>query len=353
VVPSKTQWEDLFNSLDTYYPEITGWPILGTKLREAGWDHWYDFYDEQSGIEGTDNYGFTLFGSGDRGYDDGLFLGLKQSLQMWSSTDLGDGLAYAIYTAFSINEITDSNGNYNSGYSIRICNPSTTLSDGEIGSYTGNDGKKYSSIVINGVEWLSLNLSETQFRDNSWINGYNDGVYTPILDEDWYGNVNSSMLCAYDNVILNSQPTSIIQILSDKMAVWRHNSGEYSDYHGVKYNSYITLLVAPEPDIDCVLNNVEFKSEVYNNGVDVPLVTMSKIRAWNNYQDSNTQTLTVGQNIKRKYRDWNLFVPRVYGKPLQRIRNPWNFLRLDFDNTNNYRLVLHDTLVSYDAIYKR
>jgi hypothetical protein len=144
-----------------------------------------------------------------------------------------------------------------------------------------------------------------------------------------------------------------INSISSDMAVWQHNTGSYGNYYGVEYDSYITLLVAPEPDTDCVLNNVEFKSEAYDNGLDVPLVTMSKIRAWNNYQDSNTQTLTVGQNIKRKYRDWNLFVPRVYGKPLQRIRNPWNFLRLDFDNTNNYRLVLHDTLVSYDAIMKR
>jgi hypothetical protein len=144
-----------------------------------------------------------------------------------------------------------------------------------------------------------------------------------------------------------------INSISSDMAVWQHNTGNYGNYYGVEYDSYITLLVAPEPDIDCVLNNIEFKSEVYDNGVDVPLVTMSKIRAWNNYQDSNTQTLTVGQNIKRKYRDWNLFIPRVYGKPLQRIRNPWNFLRLDFDNTNNYRLVLHDTLVSYDAIYRK
>lgn len=140
---------------------------------------------------------------------------------------------------------------------------------------------------------------------------------------------------------------------SNNIAVWQHNSGEYCDYYGVKYDSYVTLLISPEPDVDCVLNNIEFKSEVYNNCIDVPLVTMSKIRAWNNYQDSNTQILTVGQNIKRKYRDWNLFVPRVHGKPLQRIRNPWNFLRLDFDNTNSYRLVLHDIIASYEAIYKR
>ena len=141
--------------------------------------------------------------------------------------------------------------------------------------------------------------------------------------------------------------------ISSNVAVWQHNVGSYGNYYGVEYDSHITLLVAPEPDIDCVLNNVEFKSEVYNNGIDVPTVTVNKIRAWNNYQDTNTQNLVVGQNIKRKYRDWNLFVPRVYGKPLQRIRNPWNFLRLDFDNTNNYRLVLHDTLVSYDAIYRK
>jgi len=135
-------------------------------------------------------------------------------------------------------------------------------------------------------------------------------------------------------------------------AIWQHNVGEYGDYYGVKNDSTITLLCAPEPDADCVLNNLEFKSEVYSDGVDMPGVTMSKIRVWNNYQDSNTQTLTVGSNTKRKYRDWNMFIPRVSGQPLQRIRNSWNFIQLDFNNNNNQKLVLHDVIVSYDAIIK-
>jgi len=352
VVPSNDQLTGLFNYIDTYDNANLEWPILGTKLRESGTIHWYSFYDENYQIDGTNDFGFSAVGSGSRFYD-GVFQGIKETFEMWTSTEMNGGYSYNYHTQFSINGMQDNPCLFSTGNSIRLCNPSTLLTDGSIGTYIQNDGSILNTVVINGVEWLSENLRETKYRNNSWIHGFDGGIYTPISNEEWAGNTNEGMLCAYNDTTLNSQPTSTIQTLSDKMAIWQHNTGEYCDYYGVKYDSYITLLVAPEPDIDCVLNNVEFKSEVYDSGVDVPLVTMNKIRAWNNYQDSNTQTLTVGQNIKRKYRDWNLFVPRVYGKPLQRIRNPWNFLRLDFDNTNNYRLVLHDVIVSFDAIYKR
>lgn len=202
VVPSKTQWENLFNSLDTYDSDITGWPVLGTKLRESGWDHWYQTLEEADGIEGTDDYGLSLVGDGDRGYDDGLFLGLKQSLQIWSSTDLGGGLAYAIYTAFSINEITDSNGNYASGYSVRLCNPSTLFSEGEVGAYTQNNGDILNTIVINGIEWLSQNLGETKYRNGDWISGYDGGVYTPISNANWAAKTTEAM-CYYNDEINN------------------------------------------------------------------------------------------------------------------------------------------------------
>jgi len=337
IVPDNMLWSDLFT-----YVGSGDYLIAGGKLKETGLSFWDD-----PNIGATNEFGFNSKGSGFRTID-GSFYGFHIETNYQSKTDY-----FYVYIQNNeewamLDNLTDSPI---PGLSIRLCNPTTSNANGHVGSYTQNDGTVIPTIVINGIEW-TMNLNETQFRNGDWIHGYDNGVYTPISNEDW-SLLATGAMCYYNDDESNGLTESTVQVLSDKVSVWQHNTGEYGDYYGVKYDSYITLLVAPEPDVDCVLNNVEFKSEVYDNGVDVPLVTMSKIRAWNNYQDSNTQTLTVGQNIKRKYRDWNLFVPRVYGKPLQRIRNPWNFLRLDFDNTNNYRLVLHDIIASYEAIYKR
>jgi len=179
IVPTKTIWEDLLNSLDTYDSGLTGWPILGTKLRESGWSHWYQILEGTSGIEGTDDYGLSFVGSGNRDNYDGVFSGLKEWLQLWSSTDI-DGYPYAVYTAYSLNEITDSNGEYRAGFSIRLCNTETIHADGYIGSYTQNDGTVIPTIVINGVEW-TMNLKETKWSDGTDIQNITDNTAWSLL----------------------------------------------------------------------------------------------------------------------------------------------------------------------------
>ena len=69
-------------------------------------------------------------------------------------------------------------------------------------------------------------------------------------------------------------------------------------------------------------------------------------------RDSWDIQLTVGSNIKRKFRDWNFFIPRDNTKPLQRMRGNWLYMKLGFNNTNNERLVLHDMIISYDSVNK-
>lgn len=139
---------------------------------------------------------------------------------------------------------------------------------------------------------------------------------------------------------------------SDGRTLWKHGVGNVGSFYGTIYPSYITLSIAPEPDVDCIFNNGEFKSEVYSSGVDAPTKTLTSIRCWNEYLDSGDIQLTVGSNIKRKFRDWNFFIPRDNTKPLQRMRGNWLYMKLGFNNTNNERLVLHDMIISYEPVYK-
>jgi len=139
---------------------------------------------------------------------------------------------------------------------------------------------------------------------------------------------------------------------NDGLNLWKHGDGEYGSYYGTIYPSYITLLVAPEPDADCVFNNGEFKSEVYTGSSDVSTRTIDTINCWNEYQSTGEVDLVVGSNIKRKFRDWNFFIPRNSANVLQRMRGQWMYMKLGFDNSLGERLVLHDMIIGYDSIIK-
>lgn len=126
--------------------------------------------------------------------------------------------------------------------------------------------------------------------------------------------------------------------------VHKFNEGIYNNYFNSIEPSFITLMVNPASDLDCVFNNIIYKSEVYLNDIDQPDQTITHIQAFNEFQDSGLIPLVLRDNIRRKFRDWKAFIPRD-GR--DRIRNPWIFLKLQLTNENNYRLVLHDINILY------
>ena len=130
--------------------------------------------------------------------------------------------------------------------------------------------------------------------------------------------------------------------------IYKHDNGEYGKFYEQLFPSNITLNVNPEADKDCIFNNLEYKSELYINGVDQPNNTLSEVQLWNEYQSSNLTPLILNSNLSRKFRNWKITLPRKAGSR-DRIRNPWVFLKLQFQNNNNKKLILHDTIVHYST----
>jgi hypothetical protein len=133
-------------------------------------------------------------------------------------------------------------------------------------------------------------------------------------------------------------------------SIYRQGIGNYNNFYGVNYSSYVVLNVNPEVNMDTVFDNIMYKSEVYLNDVDQPNKTLTKVRLYSEYQDSGLIPLTLSRtgNLRRKFRDWNAILPRNQGSR-ERIRNPWVKLVLQFDNTSNYKLILHDVIISYSV----
>lgn len=112
----------------------------------------------------------------------------------------------------SFNSFNDNTKRY--GQSIRLVRNATTeekaaKSDGDsCGYYYGNDGKIYRTFFIgeddldNAKVWLADNLAETMYNDDTYIPGFDGGVYTPITDAAWAA-LTTPALCAYDDEVDN------------------------------------------------------------------------------------------------------------------------------------------------------
>lgn len=128
--------------------------------------------------------------------------------------------------------------------------------------------------------------------------------------------------------------------------LYNHLEGIYNTYYDEYNPSYVIYNLNPEPDVECVFDNINFKSEAYINNIDQPLTTINGIQCYNDYQDSTLIPLIEGRNsnLRRKFRDWNAIIPR---EGRNRIRGPYSKLKLQFDNDNNCKLILHDIVLSY------
>jgi hypothetical protein len=192
-----------------------------------------------------------------------------------------------------------------------------------------NQGVSSGYDYINNDVFLTLHQ-----RNKSFTLAYNENTN---FFTSFYDYLPSIYMSKGDNFITTSPNLS---------QIYKQYAGEYNTFYGVKHPSYIIFNVNPESDLDCVFDNVNFKSDVTLNNIDQPDKTLTKIQAYNDYQDSTLIPLVVGRNnnLRRKFRDWNALIPR---QGRNRIRAPYIKLKLQFDNPSNYKFVLHPINVYY------
>jgi uncharacterized protein (TIGR02145 family) len=197
---------DPINTTDPAYYTNTA----GGKMKETGLTYW------NTPNTNADNAAlFNGRGSGIRS-SSGEFNSVKVSATFWSSSvyvtpNISTGILRfddnIFYTAANI---TNSKPE---GLSIRLVKEATTLTNGQTGTYVGNDGKIYRTICIGTQEWLADNLKETKYRNL-------DAIPEVIPNATWaalsagarcsYGNAESSFLTlSTTSVISNWSPTVV------------------------------------------------------------------------------------------------------------------------------------------------
>lgn len=130
--------------------------------------------------------------------------------------------------------------------------------------------------------------------------------------------------------------------------LYKLNAGKFNYLFDTYYNSSIHYVVAPEPALDKTFNNIEFRADVFEDDIYKEWITFNRLRAWNEYQDTQNYALLPQRNIFKKFRIWRGAIPR-HKNSLDRIRNPWINLKLDFipNTDNDYRFILHDLGIYY------
>jgi uncharacterized protein (TIGR02145 family) len=165
---------------------------IGIKFKEIGTTYW-----DSPNTGATNELNFNARGGGQRNYSTSLFSTFKNNLTLWTRDDAFTysyrvfGLVLT-YSSQQLSQWTFAGIDRRaSGMNLRLIKTTTTLSNGQTGTYTGNDGKVYRTICIGTQEWLADNLCETKYRNGDDI--------PEVTDNTEWAALTTGALCAYDN----------------------------------------------------------------------------------------------------------------------------------------------------------
>lgn len=176
---------------------LGGSTIAGGKMKETGYTYWLS-----PNTGATNEVGFNFRGGAIRS-DDAGFSQLKNSGK-FLTRDLNNAPDNAIvYSISSTSASCNAGQNYShSAFSVRLVNKSTSLLNGQTGTYTGNDGKIYRTICIGTQEWLADNLAETRFRNGDIIPWHGADPANYFTNAEWAA-LTTSGCCAHSNTLSN------------------------------------------------------------------------------------------------------------------------------------------------------
>lgn len=163
-IPLQIDFENLMYFLD---PEGAWWNnIAAGRMKEKSTVYWEGSYGQIG-----DTY-FRARGSGYRN-STGTFGSISYMAVYWCKdrqTSLVAMYVYMYNRKYVAPDWVVDNSLYYGGDSrkvgaaTRLIKRNTDLQEGEFGEYVGNDGKRYMTICIGGIEWLMRNLAETYWR---------------------------------------------------------------------------------------------------------------------------------------------------------------------------------------------
>jgi len=231
--------------------------------------------------------------------------------------------------------------------------------------------------VSDHVEGLSDPAGLHAYMYNNVLQSYDNtydvvGIYDNINDEAYFTTPGFTIIYNESKNAFTSfydfKPKHYIKVpgklysCNDYINIYQHDVGDYCNFYGVVYDSTVTFFCNPNPigPVKTRFDNIEFNAEFRDNDIDVFYnentgvysLPIKSIEITTDYQKTDDTTLIWGNNIRRKFRNWSIVLPRAYDftnnkETMDRMRGEWAYIKLTMDNTNNYKLVLHDIILNF------
>ena len=223
-------------------------------------------------------------------------------------------------------------------------------------------------LLAQGIKCISdmLNTSSV-IKENSSMKEWNPKDFNNF--RCFYDRINSDVYFVNKNICLcynellgqftsyySYENTPMMVNVNDKFIsyknnyVWEFFKGDYNSFYGTIKPFYITWIANPEPMRDKIFNNLDFRSDTYSNDTLLNR-TFDTIEVWNEYQRGKSKLANIigrPSSLKQKFRVWRAQIPR-HNNTLQRIRNPWCYIKLSMDNPSNYKTIFYDATLTYSV----
>lgn len=136
----------------------------GLLLRHDSTEYWLENLDSPP----TNASGFSAVGGGirwDMASGDGEFSRFKEAAFYMLSSTPDSTNQDSIVLFYNMDFFGLSLNDRGQGMSVRLARRNSPLADGQLGTYTGNNGKVYRTKCFGTTEWMIENLDETKYRD--------------------------------------------------------------------------------------------------------------------------------------------------------------------------------------------
>lgn len=192
--------------------------------------------------------------------------------------------------------------------------------------------------------------------------GYSELIKQFVSFYDY--NETSFMFNAFDTFISIRKPFPTV-IPDNTTYLWEQNQGNYGEYFGTKKPFWTTIIANKEPDKTKVFNTLSVRADAFTlNGVISEQQPFDKLDVYNEYQNGSSvlaEYYSRPSTLKQKFRVWRMNIPRDNSDRtsgnraanpyrrfgVDRMRNPWLYIKLIGSGQLGYKTVLHDIVVNY------
>lgn len=134
-------------------------------------------------------------------------------------------------------------------------------------------------------------------------------------------------------------------------SIYQHSVGNYNEFYGEIKPYHLTIISNEDPQVDKVFTNLDYRADFFDSDNNyLENESFDTLEVWNEYQRGK-ETLKYSKfrpsNLKKKFRMWGATIPRDRNNKLDRMRNPWLYIKLSKENPRTSKMELHDLVVKY------